>query len=100
MSQMRETCGCGAVWEGGSAYVEEREKFRAAHEACRQPSKGGLEEGPNVLTSEEATAIVAAALGEDHHAPTLDAALKRLGEWVDSQLGLQPQPDPSGTEES
>lgn len=37
MSIMRETCGCGASWEGGSAYVSEREKFRAAHAPCRRP---------------------------------------------------------------
>lgn len=35
MSEVRETCGCGAEWVGGWALVSEREKFRVAHAACR-----------------------------------------------------------------
>ncbi len=35
MSLIRETCGCGAEWEGGSTFVQEREKFRSAHAGCR-----------------------------------------------------------------
>lgn len=42
---------------------------------------------PNVLTTEEATALVSAAFGEDHDGKTLDAVVKRLGDWVDQEVG-------------
>lgn len=42
---------------------------------------------PSVLSSEEATAIVSAAHGEDHDAATLDAVLKRPGDWIDREVG-------------
>lgn len=34
---VRETCGCGAEWEGTRYFGDEREKFREAHAACREP---------------------------------------------------------------
>jgi hypothetical protein len=68
---MRETCGCGAEWAGGSAYVEEREKFRAAHAACREGS-------PRYTLSEVKEALLGEAEklerpGEDLTAATVRA---------------------------
>lgn len=82
--------------EDGTLDLMQREgqEFDVAEIASALSLPPNVEEGaPNVLSSEEATAIVSAAFGEDHDLASLDAALKRLGEWVDSQLGLQPTPD-------
>lgn len=49
------------------------------------------------LSADEATAVVSAAFGEDHDAPTFDRAIKRLGDFVDHSLGLSPpSPSPKG----
>jgi hypothetical protein len=45
MNGIKETCGCGAVWEGDSAYASDRARFREAHVPCRTaPSPSGLEQ--------------------------------------------------------
>ncbi len=60
---------------------------------------------PSVLTVDEASAVVAAAFAEDHDSRVFDAVIKRLGDWVDADLGLAAsQPDtgvrsPAPTEE-
>lgn len=41
--EVRETCGCGATWEGSGVRTEEREKFREAHKTCREPDHQLLE---------------------------------------------------------
>jgi hypothetical protein len=43
---------------------------------------------PNLLSLEEATALVAAYFGEDHAVNDAERAIKRLGDWVDQSLGL------------
>jgi hypothetical protein len=52
---------------------------------------------PNALSLDEATAVVAAAFSEDHDSATLDAAIKRLGDWVDASVGATSEcPDCGG----
>ena len=51
---------------------------------------------PNVLTLDEAHAMVSAAFTEDHDTDVLTAALKRLGDWVDRELGLADQTESEG----
>jgi hypothetical protein len=51
---------------------------------------------PNVLTVDEASAVVAASFAEDHDARVLEATIKRLGDWVDEQVGAAPAPLKAG----
>lgn len=44
------------------------------------------------LTLDEATAVCSAAFAEDHDVATFDSAIKRLGDWIDSQFGLADRP--------
>lgn len=46
-------------------------------------------EWPNILTLDEAIAVVSAAFAEDRHGPTFDAVVKRLGDWVDDETGAR-----------
>lgn len=55
----------------------------AEQERC--PAGPGV--GPNVLTLAEATAIVSACFAEDYDTDSLEAAIKRLGDWVDRSVG-------------
>lgn len=34
--RITESCGCGARWDGPTAYRGEADSFREAHAACRQ----------------------------------------------------------------
>lgn len=43
MSQIRETCGCGAVWVGPDYCHTDRDKFREAHNACRRSTESKTE---------------------------------------------------------
>lgn len=54
---------------------------------------------PITLSLEEATALVSAAHHEDHNYANFDAAIKRLGDWIDFSLALtQPSPEITGGE--
>jgi hypothetical protein len=54
---------------------------------------------PNVLTVDEAHAVVAASFAEDHDARVLEATIKRLGDWVDAETGASETPTaPEGGE--
>jgi hypothetical protein len=55
--------------------------------ATLDPSGEQGEEKPNVLTVDEASAVVAASFAEDHDPDVFEAAIKRLGDWVDGELG-------------
>lgn len=57
MSLIRETCGCGATWEGGSAFREERMRFREAHAPCRERDQAVQQERDRLLSADSLRAV-------------------------------------------
>lgn len=53
------------------------------------PARRRPKDSAPALTSEEATALVAAYFSEDHDSRSADAAIKRLGDWLDTEYGAK-----------
>lgn len=70
-------------------------KLAAQCPMCGQAVPELGQKPPNALSLDEATAVVAAAFSEDHDSADLDAAIKRLGEWVDAELEAKAPTSPS-----
>lgn len=79
MAEIRETCSCGAIWEGPAVYREDRDKFRAAHTDCN-PAPSQVEGGDEEDWPEDATTHAETAIEE------LEAEAEEKDERISEQL--------------